>query len=423
MQSVARSQSRKYYPTLLHVFFLLILLILFNISGKIKFQLSEKGFLHFDAAWYSDIKDNGYIYKEDVQSNSGFYPAFPYIWKVTQLSPIGISIFNAIIFFISFFFLARAFEFSIYESLLALSVPSLMFNFLPYSEALFFLSATVLLIGLHRRNNLMLYGGLFLCCLVRPMTIVFIPVLLFVEFASKKEDHNGIINIIFSIMACVLPFFLVALVQHLQTGVWFAHSKAQIMHWDHEFHIPHFPLSTWVGPKTIWLDGTAFWMGFVATLFCIYTLFNRTSYDRSFMFSVAYLSGVCLFTLFYNGYNDRGSTTLLSLNRYFFATPFFFVVFQKCLRLPQLSNKRYLYLIASLIFIWLLFGAYTEIDWFNRFKTIIYFLMLTAAIIMYILSLNHDWFRKKKFWVLLYIGGCLLQVYLFYRFLSGEWVG
>ncbi len=269
----------------------------------------------------------------------------------------------------------------------------------------------------------MLYGGLFLCSLVRPITIIFIPALLFMRLVSGKDLQRKTHDVVLLVAACIVPFFLVALLQWSQTGVWFAHSKAQIMHWDHEFHIPHFPLSTWVGPKTIWLDGTAFWMGFLATTFCIYALFNGKKHEKSFIFSVAYLAGVSLFTLFFNGYNDRGSTTLLSLNRYFFATPFFFVVLQKCLRLPQLSNKNYLYLIASVVFIWLLFGAYTEIDWLNRFKTMVYFMVLTGAIAAYIFLLNHAWFSKKNFWILLYVGGCLLQVYLFYRFLSGEWVG
>src|SRR5258705_3261931 len=118
MQLTAPAFSKKYYPIMLHVIFLLILLAAFNISGRVKFQLTEKSFLHFDASWYNDIKENGYVYKADAQSNSGFYPAFPFLWKVTQLPPAGISIFNAIIFLFSFFLLARAFDFSTRESLL-----------------------------------------------------------------------------------------------------------------------------------------------------------------------------------------------------------------------------------------------------------------------------------------------------------------
>jgi hypothetical protein len=268
--------------------------------------------------------------------------------------------------------------------------------------------------------------GLFFCCLIRPVYLIFIPAIIFIELVSSDNISKKIIRIITFTFISIAAFLIVAYIQWMQTGIWFAHLKAQSMYWDHGFHIPHFPLSTWVGPRTIWLDGTAFWLGLLSIGLCLFILFARIKINelsKPLLFSLAYLSGVTLFVLFFNGYNDRGSTSLLSLNRYFFATPFFFIAFQKFMHLPQLSVKNYVAIVASLIFVWLLFGAYTEIDWFNHLKTIIYFSLLTVTVFGCVLVLNHPWFLKRNVWVLLYVSNCLLQTYLLFRFLSGEWVG
>jgi len=426
MQSLTVIFSKRYQLILFHIIFLLILILACRNSGIKKYEVHEDNLVTYDASWYNSIKENGYLFKEDTQSNSGYYPAFPYLWKVTSLSPLGISILNAVIFFFAFYLLAKNFDFNIKESLLMLSVPSLMFNYVPYTEALFSLFAVIFLIGLLKKNFLMQILAVFFCCLIRPVSIIFIPAIIFIELVSSNENREKIIKTSTCMFISILALFIVASIQWIQTGVWMAYYKAQYVQWDRAFHVPRFPLTTWVGPRTIWVDGTAFWLGLLAIGFCLTVLFLRKKVDqlgKPLLFSLAYLSGVTLLVFLFDGYNDRGSTTVMGLNRYFFATPFFFIAFQKFLRLPQLSNKNYLYILASLIFVWLLFGAYTEIDWFNRWKTIVYFSLLTATVFGCVLVLNHQWFLKKNVWVLLYIGNCLLQTYLLFRFLSGEWVG
>jgi len=426
MQNPSTVFSKQYYIIWIPVLLMIFLFLVFKISGIIKNEIDLNGLLSFDASWYNDIVKNGYNFNANVQSNSGFYPTFSFFWKASHLSSVGISILNAIIFFFSVYLLARNFELNNKELLLLLSIPSLIFNFVPYTEALFFLSGTMLLIGLQKKKTSLIIAGIFFSCFIRPCSVIFIPSLLFLHLLSGTYSKSKILNTTFLIGAAIIPFFIVAIIQWEATGIWFAHAKSQITNWDHRFHIPRLPLTTWAGPKTIWLDGTAFWMGLLAAGFCILVLFSKKKIkeiDKPLYFSLAYLSGVTLFVLFFNGYNDRGSTSLLSLNRYFFATPFFFIAFQKFLRFPQLSGKNYLYLIISVIIICLLFGAYTQIDWFNRSKTIVYFSFLTISITGYLIILNHKWFLKKNFWILIYFTNCILQTYLFFRFLSGEWVG
>lgn len=420
--------NQKSLVILLHVLFLFLIFILLKSSGLSKFNVDSSGLLNYDATWYNDLKENGYIFKTDGQSNSGFYPAFPYLWKISGLSTLGISILNGLIFIYSVILLAKHFNFSTKDILIFLSVPSLIFNYVPYTESMFFLSSTLLLIGLHKENGTMTLIGLFSCCFIRPVTVVFIPILIAYWIFSKFTDRKNIVSLFIKILFCLLPLLIVTLIQWSVTGVWFAHSKAQIAFWDHNFHIPHFPLTTWGGPRTIWIDGTAFWIGLLATGLLIYFFFSSerktiANSSKAFLFSLLYLSAITLMVLFLNGYNENGNSSVLSLNRYFFATPFFFIAFHRFLNTPQLSNKNYIYLTLSLVFVWLLFGAYTEIDWLNHTKTIIYFSLLTASIMGCVLLLNHKWFLKNKLWMLLYVGNCLLQVYLFFRFLSGDWVG
>jgi hypothetical protein len=408
----------------LHFLFLLIVVLVFQKSGLEKFNAGIDGLLHFDSSWYNDLRENGYLFKPDQQSNSGFYPIFSFIWRVTYLSPLGISILNALIFLSSFLLIAQHFNLNIKESLLLLSVPSLIFNYIPYTESLFFFFSTLLLIGLLKKKQWLIILSLFFCCLIRPVSIIFIPVIVFIRFVSGKKNYS---HLILSITACIIPYFIVTLIQWFETDVWFAHTLAQINFWDHHFHIPKFPLTTWGGPRTIWLDGTAFWMGILSSIGCLYLFFtknkNTLTVNTPVLFSLGYLACSTFIVLFLNGYNEKSQTTLLSLNRYFFATPYFSIAFLYFLRSPQLSNNNYIYLLISLIIIWLLFGAYTEIDWFNHLKTIIYFSLLTITIFGCVLFLNHRWFLEKRLWIFLYGGNCLLQVYLLFRFLKGDWVG
>src|SRR5438067_745118 len=152
MQSVTSIFSKSRFRIFFHILLLLVLIFSFKTSGIKKINVLENGFLNFDAAWYNDVKDHGYVFKVDSQSNSGFYPAFPFVWRISHFSPIAISALNAIIFFFAFYLLDRNFNFNVRESFLMLSIPSLIFNFIPYSEALLFLFAVIFLIGLSKGN-------------------------------------------------------------------------------------------------------------------------------------------------------------------------------------------------------------------------------------------------------------------------------
>ena len=417
---------KQQYLVFLHVLFLLFLFFIYKLSGLHQFNVNTGGLVNFDAYWYSNLKEHGYIFSDKAQSNTGFYPTLSFVWKFTGLSALGISIFNGIIFLFSFLLLSKEFSFNNKEKLLVLSIHSLIFTYVPYTESLFFFASTILLIGLRKQNMFYILIGVLLGSFIRPVTIIFIPSLIFIELLSNKSYLQKLIRIsLFSIVS-VIALLLVAIIQWLQTGVWLAYYKSQYIQWDRSLHIPRFPLTTWGGPRILWLDGTAFWLGLIAIGLCIFFLFKKESkikLDDSSLFSFSFLSGATLLVFLFDGYSENGGTSIMGLNRYFFATPFFFLAFLEFLRLPPVSKKRTALLILSLIGVWILFGAYTSIDWYNRTKTIIYFSILTLSVLGYFLILNNKWMLEKRIWILLYIANCMLQAYLFFRFLSGNWVG
>jgi hypothetical protein len=381
-------------------------------------------FIKWDAGWYESIKNNGYIYNHNAQNNTGFYPFFPYLWRLTNLSAFGISIFNFFVFCTSFFILDHTFKFNRMERLLMLSIPSVLFFFVPYSESLFFLFSVFIISGVKNNNFWLTSFGFFLCCLIRPTYIIFIPILSILFLITNKNENKK--KYLYWIIFCLLSFGIVTVFQWIKTGIWFAHSTSQIKHWNHSFHFTHFPITSWGGPKILWLDASALWIGLISTFYCIkFILFKPTivNKNKDEIISYSYLCIVTMIVLLMNGYNDKGQSTILSLNRYFFSSAFFFVFLHYFLTEKKIKIVHVILLTSSLLFIWFFFGAYGTIDYYSKIKTILYFTALTIWLIGFIIVTKNSWFLQKKIWLLFYLLNTFLQAWLFCRFLSGTWVG
>jgi len=134
---------------LLHFAFLGILYSAYRIYTEQPVLPSEKDLsIVWDGYHYTNIKNDGYSYNPARQSNVAFFPGFPYLWKYSGLNAFGISLINLLLFLTGLFFLVREFAIRQRDALLFLSLPSLFFMFVPYSEALFFAASSILLIGL-----------------------------------------------------------------------------------------------------------------------------------------------------------------------------------------------------------------------------------------------------------------------------------
>jgi len=256
--------------------------------------------LHFDFSKL-DFWDGGYYQKiafeKYADEKVAFFPMFPKLWGLLNLSVVQITVFNALLYLGSFWALYRYLDLE-KEIVCFIIIPSAIFYFLTYSEAVFFFSATIMLIGLWRKLEYLVLGGLFLIILSRPAFTILVPALLIMHFIYKER-----LFVLFVRLSVVLiGVFTVALIQYQDTGEWFEFFSAQSQ-WDNEIRIPKFPLLTWGGDYTLKIDGTALLMGALSGFYFLIVLLKKRAkqINQTAMISLLYLSGISLLVLMFRG--------------------------------------------------------------------------------------------------------------------------
>ncbi len=404
-----------------HVAISLILFFIFRQFGMLDvWPLNEK-FHQWDTGWYDNIRVNGYAFSESEQSNSGFFPLFPYLWKWTGFSVFGISLFNTSITIIALILLFREFNFKKSEILLGISIPSMFFLVVPYTESLFFLFTTLCLIGVKRNNLYLLFIGLFLASLTRSTGVFFLPAIGYMVFLSTKPSDIFSATTVSGIVIYLLPIIaglsIVVIWQWAETGVWFAYFKAQGAFWLREVTLPTFPLSTWNHPDILWVDALAFTIGLFTFCLVVWRLFQwlksqeSSPEERPLHFVEGYLCVVFISILLINPKNvDSGLTEISGANRYIFASSFFYLFLQNLLR-GNYPLSKYVYLLIPVI--WLLFDSYSM-------DQLVVFGLLTIYAASFLLIAQK---RIATLIWLMYLINMSLQFYLFDLFIRGEWVG
>lgn len=373
--------------------------------------LDRANFLHWDAQHYHSIKDNGY-----EGFRVAFFPLFPLAWRLLHVGVYGISVINALVFLASFYFLIRELKIRKMEEIAVyLSIPGFFFFFLPYSEALFFAASTIIIIGLIRKREILVYTGLFLAVLARPAAAILFPALIIAELVNKDRD-KVLFRICMYALAALGGAAIVSVIHYLDTGEWFRFFSAQ-RDWENELQVPQLPLTSWAGELIVRLDGFAFLIGVIAggLLLSIMMKLNwvrNYKIDRETVFSLAYLGGITLSVLLFRG----GS--LFSLNRFVFAAPFIIVVFHNWINQDiQLKFKTLLLIFALVSVFWLLFGAYVHIQQIIKFTL----LSMYALLLFAVRSENQRARRLSAIFLILL--NFSFQVWFYARFLNGGWVG
>lgn len=372
--------------------------------------LNVDNLLNWDADHYYWIKDKGY-----EGFRVAFFPLFPLTWKFLSVDIYGIVIFNNLVFLVSFYALVKSLKLSVLEILTYISIPSFIFFYLPYTESLFFLSSTLLLLGLKYDKIPLVCMGLLLATLSRPAFTIFIPAIVITELASENRNKIWIrLGIYFSVT--LVGVLAVGLIQYLDTGEWFKFFSVQ-KGWGNELQIPKLPLTSWAGGFVVRLDGAALLIGMLAGLALSAFLlklkaFRKISLPKEVIFSLAYLGGISLSVLIFRG----GS--LFSLNRFVFAAPFIIVAFNFWLKQSFHFNTKQLTYIFGVIFLfWLLFDSYVHIQ--NLLK----FLFLTLYVSLIFIVKSDKIYVRRISTILLILLNISFQVILYVRFLHGYWVG
>jgi len=397
----------------LSLLFYLILAILFFIYllNKNNFSLlNEVHFLRFDALLYEIIKNKSY----HENWLCAFFPAFPFFWKLLNVSAIGISILNALIFIFSFSAIAQLFKMDWRRQLFFLSIPSLMFMFVPYTESLFYAAGTLLIIGLKKDKLSLILSGLFLGSLIRPTTFVFIPAILgayfFTEFNFKQVIKKSLIPTI-----VLIAGLIVTITTHYYfTGKWFVFFEAQKL-WKNYLHFPRLPLTSWGGDGSTRFDASALGVSLVCGAYVI-NLFSKKLHksivvSKDLAFSLLYIFGTTILILAYRDGN------LYSLNRFIYATPFIVVVIYYFFEEYKFKWKHLWLLLLISEVLWLLFNSYNHI----------HNLLLYSAVSFYFALLLFSKYPNKTISTLCIFGliivNCIGIIKLYYRFLNNVWVG
>lgn len=378
----------------------------------------------WDAGWYYSITENGYVFNENGQSNPAFFPLFPYLWRWVGGNAHIVSLVNYIAFWIGLYVLADTFEKRKWSEILPIMVfPSLFFVYVPYSEALFYMFAAILLRGLVKENLAILLIGLVGICFTRSVTMLLIPAFLLIwiyntGFARKIDIKRTILYGV-ALMSTLACMYIVLYIQYAQTGVWGAFFKSQYF-WHPKFHLPILPFRVWGVERTFHIEALAaclgaFAVGFIFHRAYVFLFKNEqktiSSKDNALFFSELYLAAMLTIALTYN------SPQTMSVHRYILATPFATVVlWEYWNRLTYARREQIIFFVViSLMFLCMDMREEIRIlqDWF--FFAFIY-LYLYAHYYMGTKSVY-----RERIWVAFYLIGVALQVKLLSAWLLGEW--
>lgn len=392
-------------------FFLLYIALYCN--GKLDI-FSNTSFLNWDAGHYFAVKENGY---DPV--NTAFFPLFPLLWKLTNLSPIGIGVLNFTMFLSAIGLLCAEMKLKFTHTLLVLSVPGLFFMFLPYAEALFFLSGTIAVVGLKRDKLWLSVLGLFLCSLCRPTTFIFIPAIIIVYYFSMaqyqaKDWKKFFTNSMISTLVLVAGLMLSFLIQKNGTGQWFTFFESQ-KNWGNKLGIPSLPLHTWGGDNITRYESSAFLIGIVCAVILTILFFNRQQKEKfnlpkHVVFSFAYLAGATAVVLLYRG------GLLFSLNRFIYATPFVIVALGYFVSKFQFTIKQIILFFFGYIVFSALFASYSHIH------NLLCFAIVGLVLSIFLLIANKNKYISLTATIVLILVNNVVAYHLINRFLLGQWV-
>ncbi|RYD79643.1 MAG: hypothetical protein EOP53_09335 [Sphingobacteriales bacterium] len=396
---------------LCHLVFIVLLFGIYRTATNQRFYPDNYRLNYaYDVGHYNSIKTNGYSFNPEKQSNVAFFPGFPYFWRFLGVSARGITIVNIVIFYIGIFLWMHFFHPARNEVLLYLSLPSMMFIYLPYSEPLFFITCMIFLIGFQKNNTSLILTGLVLSSMTRSAGNIFIPALILLELISANRSWK---KLILYIGVSLLSIGLVSFIQFYQTGTWFGFMQTQ-KHWDHHLSFPELPFRTW--GNVLLLDAGALVAAFSICCITIYHIYNYFKYkitinNKAYLFSLLAISGLTAITLLFK----VGS--LFSLNRYFIPTAFFAVAGGILYGKLKLKPKEIGFAALGIFLFLALF------HFFRHISFILEFALLTAYLSLY-LFVKHPNLRISRiaFWSV-YLINCGLQVYLLDYFLHKQWVG
>ena len=373
-------------------------------------SLEPRSLLRFDALHYQWISQHGY-----EGFRQAFFPLFPLTWRFMGTEIMSAIILNGCLYFLSLILLARTLSSDIRTLLVWCTLPSTVFFFAPYTEALFAMGAVILLLGTRYDLRIATCVGMFICTLSRPAFTALAPAAIGAIWLSRKGWRPLLASTLPLLTGTIIGLVVVLIVQHAETGSWFGFFHAQAG-WGNEFVTPSFPLRSWGGGPVVMLDAAALLFGIAGLGFLLMQAKHRflgriSPSPPVLLISVGYVSFISLIILLLH----KGE--LYSLNRFIFATPFFLVIVEHWFRSHHRFSRTEVtwgILLMSLFF--LLFGSYVHIQTFLKFSGLALFISLGV-------SVGSDLSERHRYLMPIYlVFAFCIQLYFAIRFLDGGWV-
>jgi hypothetical protein len=324
-------------------------------------QFAESKMYSWDAALYRKIADNGY----SIQAAGGdyifaFFPLFPYLWKLSGLNAIQISLLNYFFYVVSLIILISLFigkdSTQKWRYLLVMAgIPMLVVFMIPYTEGLFMFTMTLALWGIFKNRYLLYFTGALLASMTRQSVSILVLTFFFTEFYSYVL-HRQLLASCKSFLLRILPLITgVIIVSLIQRSYGSPHPAMFIevekywgfrlqwpgafTDWAQEQYCTNLPLMLLILPVLL----------VFLSFHTLKTMFGKNhqsatsilpfsaSQIREYLFilSSVYIVGMCLTLLVLKG------GALNGLSRFVFCTPFFsiflFMIREKIARANTLA--------------------------------------------------------------------------------------
>ncbi|WP_426058275.1 hypothetical protein [Hymenobacter sp. B1770] len=373
-------------------------------------HLTQSAFSNWDAEHYLYIRLHGYD-----EMRTAFFPLFPYLWRWLNVSPVAMGLLNLALFAVSFAALAWQFQWPWRTQLVLLSVPSLMFMALPFSEAVFFASGTALLLGLRRQLPWLYCLGLLLSCTCRAAAFVILPAVAATFLLAHPPRLRHVGTALTATAATLLGLGISMLVHKSYTGQWLSVFKAQRF-WDNHLQWPTLPLRNWAGSFPTRFEAPPFLIGLGCAVGLVWLAWRHwrqplPTVAQPIIFALAYLGGVTFITV-----ATRGGV-LVSLSRYIYATPYFLLLLAEFKGRVRLSSRQLVILFLLMEAAWLaLFGAYMHI------RSVLGYTAVSAVVMLWLLNAHQQPLVRRWASLPTMLVGTGLLLYLLMRFLAHEWV-
>lgn len=408
-----------FYNFLISIGYVVLLILFYFLTNSIIHDSFNFNRLYnWDAEHYVEIKNNFYAnFRGENGDERAFFPLFPLIWRFSGLSQIGISVFNLIAYITSQSFIFTYLKLKKHEILALMSVPSLIFMYVPYTESLFYFGSAILFMGSIKKKNGIVFIAFLLLSLTRPAYSILLPAYLGAQFFLNQSLKKALKKVSVAVLACTLATFIVGFIQKKYSGEWFGFLYAQkASPWFNVLQIPTLPFRSWEQFPAMPLDYFSLFFGVLSSIY-LFTLFlkkiqrNQIVQNEIFIVSIFYIIGISLAVLLFRGGSFH------SLNRFIFSTIFSQIFIIYSWRLIKFDFGKLILIFSLLALIWTLFNGFTHL------RLILSFLGLT----LYLLSLTQLNHYKPRIKILssivVILFGFIVQIFFLDAFFYWHWVG